>query len=121
MTEQEMQFELMKSQEKVNALRQEVAEMNKEREFLQQVHIQASIAAMQAELSNPANVFMACDDKKAIVTERAVSYADALIEELKRKNDVYAEARRQNAINTAAVCENMTRIQKELQKKGGEQ
>lgn len=29
MTEQEMQFELMKSQEKVNALRQEVAAMNK--------------------------------------------------------------------------------------------
>jgi len=33
--------------------------------------------------------------------------------------DVYAECRRMDAINTTAVCENMTKIQKELQKKGG--
>lgn len=32
--------------------------------------------------------------------------------------DVYAESRRLDAINTASVCENMTKIQKELQKKG---
>lgn len=33
--------------------------------------------------------------------------------------DVYAECRRMAAINTASVCENMTKIQKGLQKKGG--
>ena len=42
------------------------------------------------------------------------------VEEIKRKNDVYAECRRMDAINTASVCENMTEIQKELQKKGGQ-
>ena len=85
MTEQEMQFELVKSQEEVNALRQEVAEMNKEREFWQQVHIQASIAAMQAELSNPNNKFMMCEDKRAIIVRRAVGYGDALTAELKKR------------------------------------
>ena len=35
-------------------------------------------------------------------------------------DDVYAECRRMDAINTASVCENMTKIQKELQKKGGQ-
>lgn len=38
----------------------------------------------------------------------------------KRSDDVYAEGRRLAAINTASVCENMTKIQKELQKKGGQ-
>ena len=52
--------------------------------YWQQVRIQASIAVMQAELSNPNNTFMMCEDKKAIVTKRAVSYADALIAELKK-------------------------------------
>ena len=82
-----------------------------------QVRIQAAIAAMQAELSNPSNVFMACEDKKAIIVKRSVGYADALVAELKRSDDVYAECRRMGAINTASVCENMTKIQKELQKK----
>ena len=87
----------------------------------QQVRIQAAIAVMQAELSNPSNVFMACEDKKAIIVKRSVGYADALVAELKRSDDVYAECRRMDAINTASVCENMTKIQKELQKKGGQQ
>ena len=51
------------------------------------------------------------------VAKDAVDYADALVEELKRSDDVYAECRRLDAINTASVCENMTKIQKELQKK----
>jgi len=85
MTEQEMQFKLMESQDKVNALRQEVAEMSKEREYWQQARIQAAIAAMQAELSNPNNTFMMCEDKRAIIVRRAVGYADALIAELQKK------------------------------------
>lgn len=51
---------------------------------LQQVRIQAAIAAMQAELTNPNNVFSMCDDKLAIITKRAIRYADALIAELKK-------------------------------------
>ena len=84
MTEQEMQFELMKSHEKVNALRQEVAEMNKEREYWQHYRIQAAIAVMQAESSNPNNTFMVCEDKDAIIAKRSVRRADALIKELQK-------------------------------------
>ena len=51
----------------------------------EQVRIQAAIAAMQAELSNPSNVFMACEDKKAIIVKRSVDYADALVAELQKK------------------------------------
>jgi hypothetical protein len=51
------------------------------------------------------------------VAKDAVDYADALVEELKRSDYVYAECRRLAAINTASVCENMTKIQEELQKK----
>jgi len=130
MTEQEMQFELMKSQEKVNELRQEVASMNKEIEYWQQARIQAAIAAMQGMLANPQTFEQidhdkgykeVCDgDKTKIVARASVMYADALVAEIKRSEDVYAECRRMDAINTASVCENMTKIQKELQKKGGE-
>lgn len=112
MSEQEMQFELMKSQEKVNALRQGVAAMNKEREDWRHYRIQAAIAVLQGitpEWGNNAKQY----------AEWAVQVADALVEELKRSDDVYAECRRMDAINTAAVCENMTKLQ-ELQKKGGQ-
>ena len=51
----------------------------------QQVRIQAAIAAMQAELTNPNNVFSMCDDKLAIITKRAIRYADALVAELQKK------------------------------------
>lgn len=51
----------------------------------QQVRIQAAIAAMQAELSNPNNTFMMCEDKRAVIVRRAVGYADALVEELQKK------------------------------------
>lgn len=53
----------------------------------QQVRIQAAIAAMQAELSNPNNTFMMCEDKRAIIVRRAVGYADALVAELQKKDD----------------------------------
>lgn len=51
----------------------------------QQVRIQAAIAAMQAELSNPNNIFTMCEDKRAIIVRRAVGYADALVAELQKK------------------------------------
>lgn len=79
----------------------------------QQVRIQAAIAVMQGmtpEWGNNARQY----------AEWAVQVADALVAELKRSDDVYAECRRMDAINTASVCENMTKIQKELQKKGGQ-
>lgn len=93
----------------------------------QQVRIQATIAAMQGMLANP-QTFEQIDhdegykevcggDKTKIVAKASVMYADALVEELKRSDDVYAECRRLDAINTASVCKNMTKIQKELQKK----
>lgn len=50
----------------------------------QQVRIQAAIAVMQAELSNPNNTFMMCEDKRAVIVRRAVGYADALVAELKK-------------------------------------
>lgn len=84
MTEQEMQMKLALQLEKLIALRQEVADMNIECKYWRQVHIQAAIAAMQAELSNPNNTFMACEDKKAIITRRSVRYAEALVAELKK-------------------------------------
>ena len=54
------------------------------------------------------------------IAKQVVELADALVAELKRSDDVYAECRRMDAINTASVCENITKIQKELQKKGGQ-
>lgn len=115
MSEQEMQMKLISQQEKVNALRQEVAAMNKEREYLKQVRIQAAIAAMDI-VKDAYNIY---DDIEELVWH-SVRIADALVAELKRSENVYAECRRMDAINTAAVCENMTKIQKELQKKGGQ-
>jgi len=52
--------------------------------YWQHYRIQAAIAAMQAELTNPNNVFSMCDDKLAIIAKRAIRYADALIDELKK-------------------------------------
>jgi len=53
--------------------------------YWQHYRIQAAIAAMQAELSNPNNTFMMCEDKRTIIVRRSVGYADALIEELKKR------------------------------------
>ncbi len=78
MTEQEMQFELMKSQEKVNELRQEVAAMNKEREYWQHYRIQASIEFAAQILANHGGA-------PTSVAKDAVDYADALVAELQKK------------------------------------
>ena len=80
-----MQFELMKSQEKVNELRQEVAAMNKEHEYWQQVRIQASIAAMNGYQSAP--IIPGCDPNPSQqeVARWSVQLADALVAELKKK------------------------------------
>ena len=53
----------------------------------EEARINAAIAAMQAELSNPNNTFMMCEDKRAIIVRRAVGYADALIAQLQKKGD----------------------------------
>ena len=50
----------------------------------QHYSILAAIAAMHAELSNPNNTFMACEDKGAIITERSVKYANTLMAKLKK-------------------------------------
>lgn len=99
MTEQEMQMKLALQQGQVEALRREVAEMNKEQECWQQARIQASIAAMQGMIANP-QTFEQLDhdeqykqirggDKSQIVAIASVMYADALVAELKkgRQND----------------------------------
>ena len=78
MTEQEMQMKLVSQQEKIKALRQDVAEMNKEREFWQQARIQAAIAAMGI-VKGAYNIH---DDIEQLVYH-LVRIADALIKELK--------------------------------------
>lgn len=55
-----------------------------------------------------------------MIAQMSLEIADALVAEIKHSEDVYAECRRLDAINTASVCENMTKIQNELQKKGGQ-
>ena len=85
MTEQEMQMQIAIEQSKVNALRQEVAEMNKEYEYWQQVHTSAAIAAMQGILSNSTIVSSASFDD---IAEAAVNMADTLILKLKQNDKV---------------------------------
>ena len=111
-TERERQLELELEQVKAENLRYEVTKMNKEQEYWQQVHVQAAIEFAAQILGNLGGA-------PTSVAKDAVDYADALVAELKRSDDVYAECRRMDAINTAAMCENMTKIQNELQKKGG--
>lgn len=75
-TEREQQLELDLEQAKAENLRQEIAAMNKEKEYWQKARIQAAIAAMQT-----------VDDHVSTVEElakRCVRYADALIKELKK-------------------------------------
>ena len=92
MSEQEMQMKLASQQEKVKALRQEVADMNKEREYWQQVRIQASIAAMQAHISDGEHMALISrnlkhDDNEItkFIAKGSVMYADALVKELQGK------------------------------------
>lgn len=90
MSEQEMQMKLASQQEKIKALRQDVAEMNKEREFWQQARIQVAIAAMQAHINDAERMAMISinlnHDDGAVtrfIAKVSVMYADALIKELK--------------------------------------
>ena len=90
-----MQMKLYAQQEKVNALRQEVAEMNKEREYRQEVRIQAAIAAMQGmvisdaysheEPVGPSYQIKRRKWSPAKIAKEAVAYADFLIAELQKK------------------------------------
>ena len=73
----------------------------------QQVRIQLINAALTGLLANTDLTL----NRESIV-EATLKIADALVAEMK-----YAECRRLAAINTASVCENMTKIQKELQNK----
>ena len=81
----------------------------------QQVRIDAAIK-LTCELSEK---MLGAGYSERQIVKQAVDLADALVEELKRSDNVYSECRRLDAINTASICENMTKIQKELQKKGG--
>ena len=88
----------------------------------QQVHIQAAIAAMQGMLANPAHQKVQSESGEPFgyfYAMNAIMCANVLVEELRHSEDVYAECRKLDAINTASVCENMTKIQKELQNKDG--
>lgn len=78
MSEQEMQMKLAIEQGKVNALRQEVAEMNKEQEYWQHYRVQASIAAMNI-VKGAYNVH----NEMERLVHHAVRMADTLIAELK--------------------------------------
>lgn len=81
----------MKSQEEVNELRQEVASMNKECEYWQQVRIQAAIAAMQGMLANPEHQKKQVESGEPFgyfYAMNAIMCADVLIAELKKgRND----------------------------------
>lgn len=79
MSEQEMQMKLASQQGKVEALRQEVAEINKEREYWQNYRIQAAIAAMDI-VKGAYNIH---EDIEQLV-QHAVRIADALIAKLKK-------------------------------------
>lgn len=70
----------MKSQEKVNALRQEIAAMNKECEYWQKVRIQAAIAAMGIVADDGYNV----RNEQHLIAKYAVELADELVAELKK-------------------------------------
>lgn len=95
MTEQEMQFELMKSKEKVNELRQEVAAMNKACEYWQQVRIQFVGQIASAIMSNygfyAQGIAEECKrsgkSRPEMVAQMSLEIADALIEELQKKDE----------------------------------
>lgn len=81
-------MKLASQQEKIKELRQEVAEMNKEREYWQQARIQAAIAAMQGMLANPKHHDIQVESGvpfSKFYAINAVVCADALIAELQKK------------------------------------
>lgn len=83
MSEQEMQMKLASQQGKVNALRQDVAEMNKERKYWQHYRIQAAIAALNGITSSGSFDQHTLED----VIAECMTLADALIAELQKKQD----------------------------------
>ena len=95
MTEQEMQFELMKSQEIVNKLRQEVASMNKECEYWQQVRIQFVGQIASAIISNyefyAQGIAEECKksgkSRPEMVAQMSLEIVDALVAELQKKGE----------------------------------
>ena len=92
MSEQEMQMKLASQQGKVEALRQEVAEMNKEREFWQQVRIQFVGKIASAIISNyefyAQGIAEECEksgkSRPEMVAQMSLEIADALVAELKK-------------------------------------
>ena len=85
MSEQDAQLQIAIEEGKVKALRQEVAEMNKEREYQQQVRTNAAIAAMQGILSNST---IASSASLKDIAETAVNMADALILKLEQNDKI---------------------------------
>jgi len=79
-TERQLQLELELEQAKAETLRQEVAKMNKEQKYWQQVHIDAAIK-LTCALSE--KLLGAGYSEKQIV-KQAVDLTDALVEELKK-------------------------------------
>ena len=78
MSEEEM------TQNWIEMERQQPIQLATQDAYWQHYRIQAAIAAMQAELSNPNNTFMMCEDKRTIIVRRSVGYGDALVAELKK-------------------------------------
>ena len=93
MTEQEMQFKLMKSKEKVNALRQEVADLNKAREYRHQVRIQFVGQIASAIIGNyefySQGIAKECKrsgkSRPEMIAQMSLEITDALIEGLEKR------------------------------------
>ena len=79
-TEREQQLELDLEQAKLENLRREVADTNKEDEFWQQVRIDASVKLTRA-LSEK---MLGAGYSERQIAKQAVELADALVEELKK-------------------------------------
>ena len=80
-TERERQLELELEQAKAENLRQEVAKMNKEQDYWQQVHIDA-VVKLTCALSE--KMLEAGYSEKQIV-KRAIELANVLVHELKQR------------------------------------
>lgn len=95
MTEQERQFDLATKQGQVEALRQEVAEMNKEHECRQQVRIRfvgqiASAIIGNYEFYAPGiaeECMRSGKSRPEMIAQMSLEIADALIAELQRKQN----------------------------------
>lgn len=92
MTKQEMQFELVKSQKRVDALCKKIAEMNKKHEYWKQVRIQFVGQIASAIISNyefySQGITEECErsgkSRPEMIAQMSLEIADALIAELKK-------------------------------------